>query len=363
MPGGISPENLDAAVLVVGAGPAGLAIASCLKRDGIDFVLVDRDGEIGGAYRRIAAETQLLSPARYTELPGLAIANRGEYVSAGQYHDYLRRYAEWNDLQVVKASVDQINPTADGLEVFFSNNGIGQTKRYPAVVLATGIFDHPVRPAILGLGIGADGPRVIHSSDWQNVVPGVLGRILIIGAGMSGVEIAEQCAAAGVKATISSKKRIRLWRRSLFGVDIHHFVHLFAHRIPLWMTGSYCQKLPALRAFDRGFREGVRAGWIIQRGEVCRFEGKQAVFQNGTQEDFDMVVVATGYRWAPACLPEQAETGDLGQPMTSDGRVHGVPGLFVIGAPCGRMLPSEFLRGVALDAPEIAKLIAKRLMD
>ena len=42
-------RRFDAPVLVVGGGPAGMAIASCLKNEGVDFVQVDRRGEFGGA--------------------------------------------------------------------------------------------------------------------------------------------------------------------------------------------------------------------------------------------------------------------------------------------------------------------------
>ena len=359
MQAGVDPE-LAARVLVVGGGPAGLAIAACLKHEGVSYIQVDREGVFGGAYRKMFPATELLSPARYTQLPGLPIKASGAYVSAREYLDYLDRYAAHHRLQMVKATVKEIMPLDDSFQVHFQE--VDQRQSYDIVVLATGIFAHPVVPAIAGLDIEHDDkPTVIHSRDWQGYEPFHGQRILIVGAGMSGVEIAEQCAGAGMRVTISSRKRVRLWRRRVFGIDVHHIAHLFSHRLPRWVAGSYCRKLPALGAFDRGFRRWVRSGQIRKQVEVRRFEGKQAEFADGSKESFDVAVLATGYRWHPPCLPEAVETGDAGHPIADGGMVRGVPGLFVIGAPCGRMLPSEFLHGVNHDAPAIAKTIAQQL--
>ncbi|MCA9139526.1 MAG: NAD(P)-binding domain-containing protein [Planctomycetales bacterium] len=347
---------LEAPVLVVGGGPAGLAVAACLRQSSVDFVMVDRDGTVGGAYRTMYPETELLSPAKYTVLPGMDVGAEGKYISASQYFEYLHRFSTSHDLNPIRATVDAITPVPQGLDVQF--RGVRQVVRYKVVVLATGIFDHPVVPDVPGLEVGSHCPRVIHSRDWQGPESYEGRRILVIGAGMSGVEIAEQCAQAGLQVLISSRGRIRLWRRRVLGIDVHHFVHLISHRLPRWFAGSYCRKLPPLGAFDRGFRAGLGTGMIQRPGAVVKFQGDRVEFVDGTIETVDVVVLATGYRWAPACLPVEAETGNTGHPLADNGRVRGVPGLYVIGAPCGRILPSEFLRGVALDAPVIAREIA-----
>ncbi len=352
-------RQFDVPVLVVGGGPAGMAIASCLKKERVDYVQVDRRGQLGGAYRSMNPATELLSPRKYTTLPGLPHSGDAKYISAAEYAEYLDRYATSEQVEVVPATVQTIAPSESGFDVGY--RGCDQPRQHRMVVLATGIFDHPVIPSIDGLNASEDFPKVIHSRDWRGCDPYRDQRVLIIGAGMSGVEIAEQCAEAGMTVTISSRKGVRLWRRRVLGIDVHHFAHLVSHRLPRWVAGSYCRRLPALGAFDRGFRQFCRTDRIRKRGEVQRFETSVAHFVDGTSDAFDVVVMATGYRWHPPCLPTGVELGEQGQPLTAGGTIREFPGLYVIGAPCGRILPSEFLHGINHDAPVLARKIARRL--
>src|SRR5262245_27340962 len=138
---------MSARVLVIGAGPAGLAAAACLRAEGIEPDLVDRHGVPGGAYARMDPALELASPARYDALPGLPLAASGEYVDARSYGDYLRRYTEHHRLQVRRAEVKSVARTDAG---FRADDG-GGAREYDAVVVATGAFDFPRRPEIPGL--------------------------------------------------------------------------------------------------------------------------------------------------------------------------------------------------------------------
>jgi cation diffusion facilitator CzcD-associated flavoprotein CzcO len=98
---------VSAEIAIIGAGPAGLATAACLRARGVAFRLLDRTGEPGGAYREIYPRTVLASPARYTALPGLAPSHAGEYITAGRYLEYLRAYADHHRLAVERARFEQ----------------------------------------------------------------------------------------------------------------------------------------------------------------------------------------------------------------------------------------------------------------
>src|SRR5581483_10855348 len=108
-------------VLIVGAGPAGLATAACFKAEGVAFRLVDRRGVAGGAYREIYEKVQLASPARYVALPGLAYESAEEYTTAGAYRQYVERYAVRFGLAPEKKTVSAIERAGDGFSVVFED--------------------------------------------------------------------------------------------------------------------------------------------------------------------------------------------------------------------------------------------------
>src|SRR5262249_14835647 len=141
------------AVLIVGAGPAWLAPAACLRRRGVQADLVDRHGVAGGAYHRIYPGVTLASPARYTALPGLKPQAAGEYISVPQYRDYLGNYAAHHGLSVRKASVTRVRRESGRFHAWFKAE---PQRAYDAVVVATGMFDFPRR---------LDG--AMHASEWH----------------------------------------------------------------------------------------------------------------------------------------------------------------------------------------------------
>src|SRR5262249_26256928 len=170
------------AVLIVGAGPAGLATAACLKRRGLQADLVDRHGVAGGAYHRIYPGVTLASPARYTALPGLKPQAAGEYISVPQYRDYLGNYAAHHGLSVRKASVTRVRRESGRFHAWFKAE---PQRAYDAVVVATGMFDFPRR---------LDG--AMHASEWHGPAALAGPRGLVIG----GAAGADEDAGGGARA-------------------------------------------------------------------------------------------------------------------------------------------------------------------
>src|SRR6476661_8307058 len=86
---------MDADVLVVGAGPAGLAVAACLRTRGIDVLVVDRGGAVGDSWRHRYDRLHLHTPRIQSALPGLRMPRRyGRWVAKDDVAAYLRDYAE-----------------------------------------------------------------------------------------------------------------------------------------------------------------------------------------------------------------------------------------------------------------------------
>lgn len=324
-------------VLIVGAGPAGLATAACLRQAGVPFRLVDRQGEPGGAYRHLSPRIELSSPARYTGLPGLP-PPPGAHVTVEIYRAYLERYAAHHRLEVEPLAVQRLE-RADG-------RFLVEGESYPAVVACSGLYDSPWLPAIPGL-------EAEHSRTWQG--PGPEERLLVLGGGASAVEIAEEAAAAGKRVLVSTRTgRVELSPRTVLGRDVHDYAFALWW-VPRWLLGSYCDRPPTFTGVDQGFRRWQRQGVIRVRGPVERCEGLTAHFREGGPETFDRVVAATGYRWEMPFLPaEVARWPGQGHPRAHRCQSVNTPGLYFVGVHCCRGVSSQFLRGMALDAPVVA---------
>jgi putative flavoprotein involved in K+ transport len=369
-------------VLVIGAGPAGLAVAACLKREGVSTHLVDRRGQAGGAFLTMYPGITLLSPARYTSLPGLRLDCAGEYVTVPEYRAYLERYAAHHGLTPQQAEVLRVERRGRGFLVHFA--GAETPDFYDAVVVATGMFDHPVWPAVPGLcatAMSAVGGRaaadtavahspgltdgnleVLHAHDWPGPEPFRGRRLLIVGGATGAVELAEEYARGGSAVTVSARSGIRIAPQRLLGRDLHDYAYLLLDKIPGWLAKSYCSRRPTLPGTDLGFKRYRREGLIRVRGALQRVEGKRVFFSGGDSDEFDAVVLATGYQFRTPFLPEEeVARGEAGHPVGAGGESLSWPGLYLVGMPCGRTLASEFLRGIAQDAPEVARKIRARL--
>ncbi len=347
-------------VLVIGAGPAGLAVAACLVSLGISACLVDRSGVCGGSFANIPSETRLLSLSSHLGLPGLPVLRGPRYTTAGDYKDYLASYAEKHRLVPRSCSVQNVERQNDQFVVCFSNM---PPARYTAVVVATGIFDHPVIPAIPGLLHGNTVAEVIHSRHFSAQKVLTKRRVLIIGAGVSAIQIAEECAFAGTSVTLASRRRVWTHPRRLLGVDLNNLSYHFSTLLPPMVHRRLCRTVKSLPSVDSGFQRLRRAGHIRTRGSVAEVTNERVVFSDGSTESFDLIILATGYRYQTPFLPLQLERTVAGLPSVVEGESINWPGLYFAGLECGLRLSSGTIRGIAKDAPILAAKVAARVRD
>ncbi|MBL8678590.1 MAG: NAD(P)-binding domain-containing protein [Myxococcales bacterium] len=348
-------------VLVVGAGPAGLAMSAALARERVAHELVDRDGVVGGAYREIDPSLVLASPRWFAALTrDTPVEGQGEYVTAGEYLTYLQRFAREKRVDVTRAALVSLAPEARGWSASLSADERVARQRYAAVVIATGMWSTPRWPEI----DGARGPSdaVEHSQRFRGARAGE--RVLVIGAGTSAVEVAERACRDGATVTVSARSgRVTTVPKSLFGHDLHEFSTVL-ERVPRWMAKGLCRDRKTVFGTDQGFEAMVRARRVRVRGPVRAIEAGRARFVDGAVEPVDRVVCATGFRYATPFAPRGMATMDRARelPATSDeGESASHGGLFFLGFPCAIGVSSEFLRGVAKDAPVVARAVRERV--
>src|SRR5690349_20684743 len=178
-------------VVVIGAGQAGLAVAWHLAHRGLRCTVLEAAEEMAHSWRNRWYSLRLFTPAQYDALPGMAFpAPADTYPGKDAVAAYLHDYAIAFDLPV------RLGRRVTALErvgVEFQVHAGDEVLQARQVVVATGPFQVPFIPAAAQ---GFD-PAVtqIHSADYRNPQSLPAGPVLVVGAGNSGLQIAEELAA------------------------------------------------------------------------------------------------------------------------------------------------------------------------
>jgi putative flavoprotein involved in K+ transport len=337
-------------VLVIGAGQAGLALGWHLRQQDTDFALVDAGARIGDAWRSRWDSLRLFTPAEYDSLPGMPFpAPAGTYPGKEQVATYLEDYAQAFDLPVRLATpVSRLHGT--GEEAFTAETTAGDI-RARRVVVATGPFQVPLVPR-WSAGLA---PTVAqrHSSSYRHPgdVPG--GSVLVVGAGNSGVQIAEELAAAGRRVTIAIGSRPVMVPQRLLHRDLFW-----------WLGRAHLIQRPADSRLGRRLRRSpetvigtswraVRGLGIALRPRAVQATGTTVTFTDGSSLDVDGVIWATGYRPDHSWLDVPGAVV-AGQVVHQRG-VSVVPGLYFLGLPWLHSRGSGLLGFVGGDAAWLAE--------
>jgi cation diffusion facilitator CzcD-associated flavoprotein CzcO len=372
--------NMDAQqTIIIGAGPAGLAVGACLKRAGVPAIILEQSDRVGSAWHRHYDRLHLHTARLFSELP-FAHFPKGtpRYPSRLQVIDYLEAYARQFELtprfnqRVVSARFD---------------NGRWQVRtqdeHYEAanLVVACGRNQDPYCPVWPGQESFA-GP-ILHSSQYRNGEPFRGQKVLVVGFGNSGGEIAIDLCEHGAHPALAVRSAVNVIPRELLGIPILA-IGIAQGRLPprvsdrlnavilRFAIGDLRQyglrKLPhgprtqitrdaRIPLIDVGTLRLIKQGHVAVRQGIERFTSDGVVFTDGRQEHYDAVVLATGYRpRVDAFLQGALGAYDgNGAPLVS-GR-EAAPGLYF----CGYYVsPTGMLREIALEARQIAASIVRK---
>jgi putative flavoprotein involved in K+ transport len=187
-------SNQDIEVLVVGAGQAGIAMSEHLGLHGVPHVVLERD-RVAERWRTWRWDSLVANgPAWHDRFPGLEFnTDPDAFATKDEVADYLAAYAEKIDAPVrtgVEVTSVRRNNEGAGFHVETSEGTI--RARY--VVAATGAFQKPVIPRVIP---DSSGFHQIHSSSYHNPQDLPAGAVLVVGAGSSGVQIADELQRSG----------------------------------------------------------------------------------------------------------------------------------------------------------------------
>ena len=351
-PGGELPDRdrqLD--VVFIGGGPAGLALAWHLAQRRLRFVVVEAAEQVGHSWRTRWDSVRLFSPAQYDALPGMAFpAAADTYPGKEAVADFLRDYAIAFDLPVqLGTRVTRLSRVGDEFDVRAGE----QVLRARQVVVATGPFQVPFIPRAAH---GFD-PSVtqIHSADYRN--PGALppGPVLVVGAGNSGLQIAEELAATR-QVDVSTGQQVPSLPQRLLGPDLFWWLTRLGFMRVNTGTGLG-RRLRSRGEFVIGTnrRRLERAG-VRFRPRLVAAGGRAASFADGGSLDVGAVVWATGYRSDYSWIAIPGVVADGG--VVHQRGVTDVPGLYFLGLSWQYTRGSALLGFVADDAAYLAEQIA-----
>jgi cation diffusion facilitator CzcD-associated flavoprotein CzcO len=220
---------------------------------------------------------------------------------------------------------------------------------------------------------------ILHSSEYRNPQPYAGKRVLVVGFGNSGGEIALDLADAGIDVALAVRGPVQVLPRDLLGFPILSWAILY-RRLParlvdimnapiLRLAVGDIEKLGLRRAakgprqmveedgrvplIDIGTLAQIKDGSIKIRGGIERFTADEVIFADRAAEKFDAVILATGFRAdLRRLIPDLDGVFDQsGTPLVT-GKATAVPGLYF----CGQITsPTGQLREIAIEALGIAE--------
>lgn len=348
-------------VLIIGGGPAGLALAQQLQERKIEYLLLEKAPYLGNTFRSMASNTTLgpwLNNVLPTTSPSWRIALRR--TEREEYAQYLSEYAIQRNLQyVTSVDVQRVHHEKDRFRV---ETSLGEF--FPRVVVnATGYFSNPHTPTFPG-AIHSQVPQ-LHAAHYKEpdtvrrLLGGNRGRILVVGHRMTAGETVESLYRAGFEVSLSHRSPIRYALPSMMEACLSPFTYMLEEALvhlpglpgPLSLE-SRMSAGPARRLIEWGLVQCLPA--------IHHFQESSVAFVDGRELPFDLVIYATGYRPALKHLAHLVRIDpDTGLPPLFGAESREVPGLFFLGLEGLRSFRSQFLRGIREDAIYLAEWLQR----
>ncbi|HET6918613.1 MAG TPA: NAD(P)/FAD-dependent oxidoreductase [Jiangellaceae bacterium] len=350
-------EAIDhAEVVVVGGGQAGLALGYHLAQRGKDFTILDAASEPAAAWRERWDSLKLFTSARYNGLPGMDFpGDPDRYPTRDEVADYLTDYARRFALPVllnsrVKAVRRQGDRYVGELE--------DRTYEAQQVVIATGPFQTPLVPQ-LAQDLG-DGVVQMHSTAYRSPESVPAGRVLVVGGGNTGFQIAQELSASREVHLSIGSRQMPLPQRIL-GRDLFWFLEktgLIRKTVDSRMGRRMSERETLIGSTPRGIR--MQHG-VELHGRALSAQGSTVRFDDGTQVDVAGVVWATGFRVDHSWI--DVPVFDAGGRLIHQRGVTQAPGLYFLGMQWQHTRGSALLGWVKDDAEYLAERIEASRAD
>ncbi|GBF41806.1 flavin-binding monooxygenase-like protein [Leptospira ellinghausenii] len=310
-------------ICIIGAGPAGLTMARSLCAKGIPFVVFEKHKDVGGIWDIQNPGSPMYESAHF--ISSKYLSNYFDYPMPSDYPDYPsnrqilmyhRKFAKDFNLYPYIHFETTIKEVTQSGEKWIVKTTTNESYLFQGIVCATGITWSPNQPKLKGEESFSG--QILHSLHYKspNLFKGK--RVLIVGAGNSGCDIACDAGANAEQAYISVRRGYHFIPKHILGKPADVFGD-GAHFIPNWISQLVFGKLLkflvgdltklGLPAPDHKIFEthpiindqlihNLRHGDVIAKPDIEFLEGDSVVFKDGTKEKIDLIILATGYNWS-----------------------------------------------------------------
>jgi len=335
--------------LVIGAGPVGLSMARALKQAGLSYTHVEATDHVGGNWAHGVYETaHIISSKKTTEFPSDPMpADYPDFPSAQQMHAYFEAFADRHQLRGAirfNTRLQWCEPDGTKWRCTFDD---GTSETFTGVFVCNG--HHWARN--LPDWTAAFAGEVLHSKDYKRPEQLAGRRVLVLGGGNSGCDLASEAGRVASEADWSLRRGTWILPKSLFGRPSVEFIsprvpvavqRVFVRAMVRAVIGRYSDyglPEPEDRPFDRHPTVNSEVFHYLQHGRlgarpgVAGVDGHTVRFVDGTSAEYDVVACGTGFDVAFPFLPDGLVPvrGKVAQ-LIGGALVPGYPGLNIVGA-------------------------------
>ncbi|XVE77689.1 hypothetical protein DITRI_Ditri13aG0082400 [Diplodiscus trichospermus] len=365
-------------VIIVGAGPSGLATAACLSLRSIPYLILEREDCFASLWKKYAYDRlRLHLDKQFCVLPHMPFPDSyPRFISKNQFVSYLDDYVSHfkiNPLCRRCVELAEFDEASKKWIVKARNLGSGEVEEFTGrfLVVASGETSNPYTPDIEGLNTFPG--DVLHSTQFKNGKAFRDQNVLVVGSGNSGMEIALDLANHGAKTSIVVRSPLHILSKEilLLGLILLRYIPLNTvdwlmvmlsklvygditkHGITRPKEGPFFIRVAHgnYPVVDVGTYNKIKSRKIQVLPAISSIKGNQVVFQNGKTHPFDTIVFCTGFKRSTNIWLKGDDylLNDDGIPKQSfPNHWKGKNGLYCVG------LSGTGLPGSSIDAQNIA---------
>jgi putative flavoprotein involved in K+ transport len=345
-------------VIVIGGGQSGLACGYYLRRNKLNFLLLDKEEKCGGAWLHAWDSLTLFSPAEHSSLPGwLMPKSENLFPLKQEVIDYLCQYEKRYELPIER-SITVENITSEN-KVFkvYTNKGIYFSK---TIIAAAGTWNNPYIPKIKGIetfkGIQ------IHSANYKNPEEFRNLKVLVVGEGNSGAQIVAEVSKV-TTAKWSTRKPPQYLPDEVDGF------YLFNVATAKYNAEKEGKPFNAAN-YDLGnivmvppVKEARSRGVLISSGGFESIYENGVIWSNGTKENFNVIIWCTGFGYSTSFLKNIVSADERGIVKTEESKATEISGLWLAGYGSWTGYASATLIGIYRNAKQTYNEIKEYLQQ